>query len=300
MHIYDMPEKIENAGETVRKWDGKFESELSRLAEEILGNPQIKLLGLTGPTCSGKTTAAGMLTNAIESAGREVHIISVDNFFYGKDYLLQLSRKKGRDEPDYDSPSTIDLNLLRTCVQSLLAGRKTEMPKFNFYTGMREKGETFQAQKGDIFLFEGIQILYPQVDGLLRGEGYFNFCVCPQSAVKIGDETFRPNEIRLLRRLVRDFLHRGADPSFTFYLWDGVRENEEQNIFPYMHTCNKIIDTTMPYEIGMLKPYLLRILTPERTGQYDGEAREILKRLEKVEPLSDTLLQPHSLYKEFI
>ncbi len=286
--------------ELVRAGDAAFEAELEALAGEILTDGSIRLLGLTGPTCSGKTTAAAMLTRALEAEGRAVHVISIDDFYFGKEILLRTSREKGRTEPDYDSPDTIDVELMRAAVRSLLSGRETRMPRFNFRTGQRESGELLRPRAGDLFLFEGIQILYPQVDALLRQEGYYSFCVCPQSAIAAGGEVFLPNEIRLMRRLVRDVIYRAAAPSFTFFLWNSVRENEEKNIFPYIGTCNRTVDSTMPYEIGLLKPYLERYLTGEWVGDFWQEADGILARLADVQPVPDGLIQPDSLYKEFI
>lgn len=286
--------------ELVRAGDAAFEADLEALAAEILTDGSIRLLGLTGPTCSGKTTAAAMLTRALEAEGRAVHVISIDDFYFGKEILLRTSREKGRTEPDYDSPDTIDVELMRAAVRSLLSGRETRMPRFNFRTGQRESGELLRPRAGDLFLFEGIQILYPQVDALLRQEGYYSFCVCPQSAIAAGGEVFLPNEIRLMRRLVRDVIYRAAAPSFTFFLWNSVRENEEKNIFPYIGTCNRTVDSTMPYEIGLLKPYLERYLTGEWVGDFWQEADGILARLADVQPVPDGLIQPDSLYKEFI
>lgn len=286
--------------ELVRAGDAAFEADLEALAGEILTDGSIRLLGLTGPTCSGKTTAAAMLTRALEAEGRAVHIISIDDFYFGKEILLRTSREKGRTEPDYDSPDTIDVELMRAAVHSLLSGLETRMPRFNFRTGQRESGELLRPRAGDLFLFEGIQILYPQVDALLRQEGYYSFCVCPQSAIAAGGEVFLPNEIRLMRRLVRDVIYRAAAPSFTFFLWNSVRENEEKNIFPYIGTCNRTVDSTMPYEIGLLKPYLERYLTGEWVGDFWQEADGILARLADVQPVPDGLIQPDSLYKEFI
>lgn len=286
--------------ELVRAGDAAFEARLEALAGEILSDGAIRLLGLTGPTCSGKTTAAAMLTRALEAEGRAVHMISIDDFYFGKDVLLRASREKGRSEPDYDSPETIDVELMRAAVRSLLSGRETRMPRFNFRTGQRENGELLRPRAGDLFLFEGIQILYPQVDALLRQEGYYSFCVCPQSAIAVGGEVFLPNEIRLMRRLVRDVIYRAAAPSFTFFLWNSVRENEEKNIFPYIGTCNRTVDSTMPYEVGLLKPYLERYLTGDGVGDFRQEADGILARLANVQPVPDGLIQPDSLYKEFI
>lgn len=286
--------------EWVRAGDTAFASVLQALAARLLQQPDIRLLGLTGPTCSGKTTAAAMLTKVLGAGGRSVHIISLDDFFYSKEILQRASLARGRTEPDYDSPDTIDLDLLRTCVSSLLAGKETRMPRFHFRTGRREQGDLLRPAEGDVFLFEGIQILYPQVDALLRRDGYVSLCICPQTAITTGGETFMPNEIRLMRRLVRDVIYRGAAPAFTFSVWESVRANEETHIFPYIQRCNRMVDSTMPYEIGLLKPYLERYFVSEDVAPFEQEAQVLLSRLRLVQPVPASLIGPDSLYKEFI
>ena len=302
MNVVAVPNNLKETelAELVRAGDAAFEGTLRMLAEEILSLQDVRLLGLTGPTCSGKTTAAAMLTKELEANGRAVHIISVDDFYHSKETLQRIASEKGREDPDYDSPDTIDLDFMRTCTLSLLSGRETAMPRFNFRTGQREQGTLLRPKAGDVFLFEGIQILYPQIDALLRQEGYFNFCVCPQTAIETGGERFFPNEIRLLRRLVRDMIYRAASPSFTFDIWESVRENEEKNIFPNIGSCNRTVDSTMPYEIGLLKPYLEKFLREDRDESTRGEAKTILCRLQKVQTVSDRLVGSDSLYREFI
>lgn len=286
--------------EWVRTGEAAFADTLQDLSATLLRQPDISLLGLTGPTCSGKTTAAAMLTQVLEAGGRSVHIISLDDFFYSKEILQRASLARGRTEPDYDSPQTIDLDLLRSCVSSLLAGKETRMPRFHFRTGRREQGDLLRPAAGDVFLFEGIQILYPQVDALLRRDGYVSLCICPQTAIETGGERFTPNEIRLMRRLVRDVIYRGATPAFTFSVWESVRANEETHIFPYIQRCNRTVDSTMPYEIGLLKPYLERYLTGDGVAPFEREAQAILARLRSVQPVPASLIGPDSLYKEFI
>ena len=284
--------------------DADFDARLVALSAAVsreCAEDGIRILRLTGPTCSGKTTAAGKLTEALEAAGLSVYPISLDDFYLDRQELEERARARG-GTPDYDSADTLDLGAMEACVRELRRTGETDIPVFNFTTGNRAGTRHLAVPAGEtpVFLFEGIQILYPQVDALLRQEGYYSFCVCPQSAIAAGGEVFLPNEIRLMRRLVRDVIYRAAAPSFTFFLWNSVRENEEKNIFPYIGTCNRTVDSTMPYEIGLLKPYLERYLTGEWVGDFWQEADGILARLADVQPVPDGLIQPDSLYKEFI
>ena len=278
-----------------------FSDQLESLSQALLAQPNLHFLGLTGPTCSGKTTAANLLTKVFEADGKQVYVVSIDDFYYDKRYLLEMSAKKGLTTLDYDSEDTIDVELLRACVESLRDQKETRLPRFNFITGERERGETVIPSEQDIFLFEGIQVLYPSVDRILRGEFYRSIHIAPQSEVETGGEVFAPNEIRLMRRLVRDYHFRNSLPDFTLTLWQSVRENEERLIFPNVSRCDYSIDSTMPYEIGILKPFLERILpSVPKTHEFFSVGETILKELREVQPFSADLIPQNSLYKEFI
>lgn len=287
--------------ELVAKSDESLRLRMQEVADRIAADPNLHLIGLTGPTCSGKTTTARLLTEVLGAAGHHVHVISIDDFYYDKEYLKKRADLDPDIEIDYDSEDTIDIELLEEKTESLLAGKTTEMPRFDFPTGERVKGKTITPDPDDVFLFEGIQILYPKVDAILRSRDYRSIYIYPFSSVEIGREVFESDELRLLRRLVRDYLHRSTDPDFTFYVWESVRENEEKSIFPYADTCNYFIDSTMPYEVGMLKPYLEQILAPIPADSRSYEqAKEVLRQLEQVQPIPSEYIAPNSLYKEFI
>ncbi len=278
-----------------------FFAQLRELSQTLLRQEDLHFLGLTGPTCSGKTTAAELLTDVFEAAGKQIHVISIDDFYYDKAYLWEMAKKKGLSKLDYDSEDTIDVELLRDCVESLKKQNRTQLPRFNFTTGLRECGEAVSPSENDIFLFEGIQVLYPSVDEILRGGAYQSIHIAPQSSIEIGGEEFLPNEIRLMRRLVRDYHFRNSAPEFTLMLWQSVRENEERLIFPNVHRCDYGIDSTMPYEIGILKPFLERIL-PKIPSEdpFFREGERIRNELRDVQPLSAELIPENSLYKEFV
>ncbi len=285
----------------VAQADAALATQMQNALDCIESVPDLRLFGLTGPTCSGKTTAADMLTRVLENKGYEVHIISLDNFYYDKEYLKQRS-EEANIALDYDSEETIDTELFASCAEKLFDGKTVQLPRFDFETGLRESGEVLTPQKKDIFLFEGIQVLYPKIRAVLSAHSsYRSIAIHPQSEIHTGGEVFSPNEIRLYRRLVRDYRHRATDPDFTLSLWASVRENEEKNIFPNLHLCHTEIDSTMPYEIGMLKPYLVPLMesVPD-TSPNRSEATRILSKMKFVEAISSDYIAPNTLYKEFI
>ncbi len=285
----------------VLKADHGMEEQLEHAAEQLLQVPRLQILGLTGPTCSGKTTAAAKLNEVFTKNGHRVHIISLDDFYFDKSYLHERAEKDPIVKIDYDSEDTIDTQRLATEAERLMLGKEAEIPRFNFRTGQREGITRIEPRAGDLFLFEGIQILYPKVRKCLEKGVYKSIYIAPQSTLTMKEQLFEPNELRLMRRIVRDYHFRAAAPEFTMYLWESVRENVEKNIFPYVHECSVRIDSTLPYEIGMLRPYLESILSavPKESNEYEL-AQNILQKTQDVQPISKEYLTEKSLYKEFI
>lgn len=285
----------------VQYWDNDLGVRMENTARALSKIPNLRFLGLTGPTCSGKTTAAKKLTDYLERHGHRVHIISIDDFYYDKDYLRQRADLDPDIEIDYDSEETIDVDLFAERIESLMKNDPTDLPRFDFKTGYRVKGETIDPDPTDVFLVEGIQVLYPKVDAILRRATYRNIYIFPASDIEIESKRFESNEIRLMRRLVRDYHFRASSPEFTFYLWQSVRANEEANIFPYVDQCDYFIDSTMPYEIGMLKPYLEEIFSKmPKDNAFYKDATELLEKMKNIAPVSGSYITENSLYKEFI
>ena len=281
--------------------DQRFQEEMNEVVEQVVATKELRLLGLTGPTCSGKTTAAKKLTASLEAHGHRVHVISIDDFYYNTEYLRTRPGISQDVEIDYDSEDTIDAELLAETAERLMRGIPTKMPRFNFRTGQREDGLTLSPMADDVFLFEGIQVLYPKINRILDGESYRSIYISPEKGIEIGGECFVPNEIRLMRRLVRDLRYRESNAEFTFFLWDSVRKNEEKSIFPNTNSCHYFINSTMPYEIGMLKPYLEEMLPAvRRENRYWESAQSILRKLQNIQVVPSEYITQNSLYKEFI
>ncbi|MBQ9759892.1 MAG: hypothetical protein IJW16_00930 [Clostridia bacterium] len=291
----------DEARKFVTYWDLDLEERMINTARAISKIRDLRFLGLTGPTCSGKTTAAKKLTDYLERHGHRVHVISLDDFYFEKEYLQDRADADPNIEIDYDSEDTIDMGLFAEKIESLMRNDPTELPRFDFKSGLRVKGETIDPDPSDVFLVEGIQVLYPRVNEILRRATYRNIYIYPESAIEIAGQMFVPNEIRLMRRLVRDYHFRASVPEFTFYLWQSVRANEEKSIFPYADSCDYFIDSTMPYEIGMLKPYLEDILAKmSRENAFWKDAEALLDKLGEIKPVSGAYITENSLYKEFI
>lgn len=136
---------------------------------------------------------------------------------------------------------------------------------------------------------------------LLADHGSQSIFIAPTEPLAYNNEIFEPHEIRFMRRLVRDYRFRNTEAEFTFALWRSVRENEEKNIYPYVSQSDHKINSSMPYEIGVLKPFLYDVLGHiDEKSQYYSEARRILERIRCVEEIPAELIPDHALYKEFV
>lgn len=290
-----------DASEWIAVCERNFQERLFALADRLLAIEHLKIIRLCGPTCSGKTTLANLLKQRFAEQGKHLHLISIDDFFYDKDVLHARAKDDASGRLDYDSVKTIDLEALAQFTKEIFEKDVADCPIFDFKEGKRTGVRHIKSREKDVFLFEGIQVLYPEVSALLHQYGDSQgVYISPQSELRVGDTVWEPNELRLLRRLVRDHHFRGTDAEKTFFLWEGVRSNEEAHIFPYVGDCAHRIDSTMPYELGILKPFLCEILPSVEESTYRSHADEILKKLEIVEPLSASLIPENSLYREFV
>ncbi len=296
----------EQAKRSVIEGDAAFDAELQRISDDLLvsrgrfhGMP-IKAIALCGPSCAGKTTTAKKLISILESKGKNVHILSLDDFYYDRDYL---SKRSKNGVIDFDSPETIDTKELSLTIREIFDDDESvvEVPTYDFKTGKRGEPRLIPVDDRDVFIIEGIQVFYPEVYGLINSYPTTSVYINTSRSIASGDILFDPAELRLMRRLVRDYHRRNASPDFTFTLWRSVRENEDKNIFPYHHKAKLHISSSVCYEIGMLKPYLEEILplVPKTSENY-YTAQDMLEKISDFSPIDKKYLSPDSLFHEFV
>ena len=277
-----------------------YEAALDVEVRRVLAIPDCRTVLLSGPTCSGKTTTAKKLITEFSEAGARVRVVSIDDFFYDRALLIERAVATG-GRIDFDSPSTIDMEALAEAVDAILSGRPARLPRFDFLSGRRCETVTVPHGEHDVYIFEGIQAIYPTVTALFAGHRCASVFAFAERGIALADTAFDRPELRLLRRLVRDYNFRGADPTFTLDLWESVRENEEKNILPYIGTQDVVIDSTLGYELSALKPFLLPLLSriPEEHSFY-SEARRIASILSRIDEISKSYIPATSVYREFL
>jgi uridine kinase len=288
----------EEAEKYIAECESRFSDSIDDALELIISDDKLKTVALSGPTCSGKTTTAEKLTRRIHRAGKRAVVMSIDDFF-----LDRRDRNNVEGEsPDYDSVAAIDLDLLERFMNRLNAGLPVLVPHYDFTATARTGYDEYYPDPDDIYVFEGIQAVYPEVTRLF-GEGYQSIFMNVKEDVRYGNTVLRRDEIRLLRRTVRDFKFRGATPEFTLHLWEGVRVNEGLNIFPNVSGCGFLLDSFLPYEPFVLSRYALPMLeTVPRDSRYRDEAEELAEKLRAFDCpyFEDRMIPENSVFREFI
>ena len=288
---------MEEMAAFVAECETAFEERLQNAVDAVCAVKDLKVIGLSGPTCSGKTTTAKKLVEDLSAIGKKVHVVSIDNFFKNVD----RSEHDDEDEIDLDSIDALDLDEFEHCVDEIFRGVTAEIPNFDFITGRRTGYTEIMPDPEDLYIFEGIQAVYPEIRELLRKFNSKTVYICVEEGMDVEGTIFEPNEIRLMRRIVRDYNFRGASPDYTMLLWQSVRRNEEKSIFPYAKDCDVHVNSVMPYEINLLSYYLRPLLeTIESDSEYYDEALEIANKIKDIEAIPSSLIPDGSLYYEFI
>lgn len=283
----------------VASCEERFLAQVDAAADKILASGKT-FVALSGPTCSGKTTASERICHEFLSRGIRVKTVSIDDFYIDRDTLLDRAKASGKPI-DFDSPTTINTALLADCVHKLRSGEVAELPHYSFVEGKCTGYTPFCGKDADIFLFEGIQAIYPNVLSILGEEGVISLAIRPTTSLKVGNDIFSSHELRFARRLVRDFRYRNAAPEYTFYLWEGVRENEERHIMPYEQTVDFRIDSTMAYEPFVIRDYLLHYLSlVPQDNKYRKQAESLVKEYEHIPSIPSKYVPDHSIFREFI
>lgn len=274
--------------------ENKFKSQTETIADLIAENENIKIITLSGPSCAGKTTSSYILQNTLEKRyGIDSKIISIDNFFKNREHLFK------QKNPDFESIDAIDFEYFKLCVNNILNGKKTELPIYNFITGEREAVyDLYTPHKNGVIIFEGIQAMYPEITAILPYDKTASIYIDILDDVYAYGSLFSRRDIRFYRRLVRDFKFRGADVSKTLYLWKNVLKNEEKNIFPYSFAAKYPINSSLLYEINVIKSFLFDLLSSDAENKELHE--KIYEKFKNVPDIPADFVPENSVFREFI
>jgi uridine kinase len=295
MIVYD--KKFENEAQIkafIAKREYNYRRQVETIAEIIAKDERIKIITLCGPSCAGKTTTSYILENKLEDiSGIDLKIISIDDFFKNRDEM----EKSGT--PDFESIESIDFGYFKECVENILAGKATYLPHFDFVSGKRsEEYEKYIPHEKGIVVFEGIQAMYPEITAILPAEHCVSLFIDILEDVWAYGSFFTHRDVRFYRRLVRDFQFRGASVAKTLELWKNVKSNEEKNIYPYSDGAKYTINSSMLYELNVIKKYLLEMLDYTEATRFLFE--DISEKFKNIPDIPAEYVPKDSVFREFI
>lgn len=279
------------------------EKKIVQIAEEIarrttLPEP-VRLVLITGPTSSGKSTFCKRLSLQLKACGLHPISFSTDDYFVNRVDSPLLPD----GSYDFDNFETVDHEYLQKDVLKLLAGQEVEVPRFNFVTGLREFiGKKLKLEKGSILLVEGIHALNPMLTNMVPDGCKYRIFVNTMTSISIDDHNCIPtSDNRLLRRIVRDFNNGSFTAAETISHWPNVRRSEGVWIYPYQENADVLFNSSYLVEFAVLRSHAEQILAtvPKNIPEY-SEANRLLKFLSYFTHVSDKDVPPTSLLRGFI
>ncbi len=291
-----------DAGSMIKVAEAFHERKFAEVADAILEANRTRgtrMVLISGPSSSGKTTSAKRLSIQLGVLGLRPVMISLDDYFVERE-------KTPLDENgdyDYEALEAIDLELFNDHLGRLMRGESVDIPRYDFITGRRMRHDRpLTLDERSILIVEGIHGLNPRLTPSIPDEQKFRIYVSCFTSVALDNlSRIATTDNRLLRRLTRDYTQRGADAAATLSRWPSVRRGEERHIFPYQENADVMLNSSLFYEISVLRPFAEKILreVPDTIPEYD-EARRMLQFLDNFIPIAPDEIPPTSILREFI
>ena len=285
--------------EVVLVQEAYHERKIAEIAKEIAGRPEIKFVLIAGPSSSGKTTFSHRLSIQLRTNGLIPHPIAVDNYFVDRE-------KTPKDEFgkfNFECIEAIDVDAFNKDMLDLLAGKAVHLRLFNFKSGTHSFEDKAKILgEHDILVIEGIHCLNPKLTSLLSDSNKFKIYISALTQLNIDEHNLIPSrEGRLIRRIVRDARTRGISAKTTIDMWPSVRRGEDENIFPFQEEADVIFNSSLPYELAVLKLYLEPLLfgIEKDTPEY-VDAKKLLKFFDYFVGIGSEHVPTTSLLREFI
>ena len=278
--------------------EATYNKSLLDIADNISNKKEIKMVLIAGPSCSGKTTTSKKLEMFLEGKGLKPLAISVDDYFKERDETpLDENGFK-----DYESINAVDTDLFNKQIQELLEGKEVILPTYNFIKGQKEFNKKIKLEENNILIIEGLHSLNDELTSSIKSENKFKIYISPLTGLNIDDHNrLSTTDNRLLRRMVRDNLRRGYDASATLESWDRVRSGETKYVFPYQDKADIVLNTSLIYEISVLKVYAEPLLfSVEENDENYGEALRLINILRMILPMPSASIPLDSIMREFI
>lgn len=301
-YVSSLNEGVNNgyAKQIINISEALHEKKYAQIADSIAKKKNdIKIVFLAGPSSSGKTTSCRRLATQLAVNGIHPVQISMDDYFNSR----ENTPKDKNGEYDFECLEAVDLKFFNQQMQELLESKEVELPKFDFLKGEKfPSGNRIRLQENSILIVEGIHALNPKVSkDIARKNKYFVFVSALTQIALDKYNLISTSDNRLIRRIVRDNNYRGSSAEDTLLRWASVRSGEEKHIFPYQENADSIFNSSLLYEMGLLKTYCEPLLmkVPQSSLAY-ADAQRLLKFLSNFSPISSEFIPPTSIMREFL
>lgn len=287
-----------NTSELINVAEAMHDKLLGRISDTIMQRGS-RIVMLAGPSSSGKTTTTKRLAIQLMTNLMSPKMISLDDYFVNRD----VTPLDEHGDYDYESLYALDLDRLNSDLNRLLAGEQINLPTYSFELGCRvEKERPLRLDTNDILLIEGIHGLNPELTASLNPDSIFKVYVSALTTLRIDDHNWlSTTDTRLLRRIVRDHKYRHTSALETIRRWPSVRRGEQKWIFPYQENADATFNSSLLFEIGVMKSYAEPLLhrVPHDTPQY-AEAYRLMRLLSYFESIVPDQIPTTSLLREFL
>lgn len=274
------------------------ERKIGEIAKMIADRPDVKFVLIAGPSSSGKTTFSHRLSIQLRVNGLTPHPIAVDNFFVDR----EKTPRDANGDYDFECLEAIDVDLFNKDMQALLNGEEVYLPVFDFKTGKQNRStKPKKLGKNDILVIEGIHCLNPKLTEMLDDANKFKIYISALTQLNVDEHNQIPStDGRLIRRIVRDARTRGNSAQRTIAMWRSVRRGEEANIFPYQEEADVMFNSSLLYELAVLKQYVEPLLfSVEKESAEYAEAKRLLKFFDYFVAIGSVFVPANSLLREF-
>ena len=284
----------------VEKAENHYDREITETAQRIADDDSLKIVAIAGPSASGKTTTAHILSEKLQNLGEQTEVVSLDDFYLPTEQLPLTEEGKY----DIESVNALDKELMKKCFCEIINTGRTELPKYNF----AEKRRILSARSIDIsgkgiVIVEGLHALNPVITDLVPRKNIFKAYISVNRSVldDNGDVLLTSRQIRLMRRVLRDRIFRGSSVNETLALWKGVVEGEKKYLYCFKDTADVLIKTLHIYEPCLYRNAFCALC--DETQNITDCRDYFLKTAEAVRkfvPLDESLVPHGSLIREFI
>lgn len=288
-----------NIKEFVDACELTFNEGIRKCANKIITCDEIKVVLIAGPSSSGKTTTTKRLSAYLKAQGYDAICISVDDYYVDK-------VKTPKDEfgnYDFECLRAIKLEEFNSDLNKLINGEEITLPIYDFTLGVGKRvGKTVKMKENSILLIEGLHSLNDELTPYIDSRYKYKIYLSPFIPLNIDQHNYISTlDLRLIRRIIRDYKTRARSVSETIESWQFVRDGEEKYIFPYIHQADTIVNTALPYELNVMKVFVEPLLySVSVTSKYYEESRRLIEFLKRFYPLTSEYVKSDSILREFI